>query len=205
MIVSLNGLDNAGKTTQTKQLNTKYPNYYMKALHIKDMPSFNKERYNYNWWFNPDNKEEFVNVIYKCIKERNLYAESIEDDYKTILFDKGNDFYDSRILSTLIMKGMTYENAKKLLDNVKKQYTLDDIEDLKIFLISGNYKRDEKFFDDKKIFYNAYLELNKIILSIMNIDYSYVLPKDIDLVTDEIHQLILSRKEDVLCKKLVLK
>jgi len=64
MIVSLNGLDNAGKTTQTKQLNTKYPNYYMKALHIKDMPSFNKERYTYDWWFDPNNGEEFVNVIY---------------------------------------------------------------------------------------------------------------------------------------------
>lgn len=205
MIVSLNGLDNAGKTTQTKQLNTKYPNYYMKALHIKDMPSFNKERYDYNWWFNPNNKEEFVYALYDCLKERNIYAKTLENDCKTILFDKGNDFYDSRILSTLIMKGMTYENAKILLDNVKEQYNLEDIEDLKIFLISGNYKREEKFFDDKQIFYNAYLQLNKVILNNMNIDYSYVLPKDIALVTDEIHQLILSRKDKDICKKLVLK
>lgn len=203
MIVSLNGLDNAGKTTQTKQLSAKYPESYIKTLHIKDMPSFDYEKYDYNWWFNPNNKEEFVNTIYKCLEERNLYAKSIENN-KIVLLDKGNDFYDSRILATLIMKGMKFEDAIALLKSIKQKYNSENIEDLKIFLISGKHQRKEDFFDDKKIFYNAYLEINKIILKSMNIDYKYIYPNEIDIVTDKIHNLIMSSKEEDLCKKLIL-
>ena len=145
MIVSINGMDNSGKTTQIKELMKLYPDYYIKTLHIKNTKSFNQEKYDFDWWFNPNIKEDFVKVILESLSERNEIAKSLDHDDKVILFDKGNDFYETRILATLILKGETLESSLEMLQKIKSQYDLENIEQLKLFLLPGNYPKKENF------------------------------------------------------------
>jgi len=205
MIVSINGMDNSGKTTQIKELTRLYPDYYIKTLHIKDTKSFNKEKYDFEWWFNPNIKEDFVKVIFESLSERNEIAKSLDYEDKIILYDKGNDFYETRILATLILKGETLSSSLEILQNIKKQYNLEQLEQLKIFLLPGNYPKKENFILEKKILYNAYLELNKLLLELKNIDYLYISPNKLNYVTKQIDEIIRKESEKTICKKLILK
>lgn len=205
MIVSINGMDNSGKTTQIKELMRLYPNYYTKTLHIKNTKSFNQEKYDFDWWFNPNIKEDFVKVIFESLSERNEIAKSLDQEDKVILYDKGNDFYETRILATLIIKGETLESALEILQKIKSQYDLENIEQLKLFLLPGNYPKKENFDSERKILYNAYLELNKLLIGYKNIDYLYILPNKLNIVTNQINEIITRESEKSICKKLILK
>ena len=55
MIISISGMDNAGKTTQCQILKAMYPNVFKSILHIKDMPSFDVKNFDSDWWFKEDN------------------------------------------------------------------------------------------------------------------------------------------------------
>ena len=65
-----------------------------------------KEKYNYTYL-------EFQD---KC---ELLYAASYD------LGDKGNDFYEARILATLILKGETLESSLEMLQKIKSQYEIN--------------------------------------------------------------------------------
>jgi len=205
MIVSINGMDNSGKTTQIKELMRLYPDYYIKTLHIKNTKSFNQEKYDFDWWFNPNIKEDFVKVILESLSERNEIAKSLYQDDKVILYDKGNDFYEARILATLILKGETLESSLEMLQKIKSQYDLENIEQLKLFLLPGKYPKKENFNSERKIIYNAYLELNKLLLGYKNINYQYILPNELNIVTNKIDEIIRKESEKSICKKLILK
>ena len=205
MIVSINGMDNSGKTTQIKELMKLYPDYYIKTLHIKNTKSFNQEKYDFDWWFNPNIKEDFVKVILESLSERNEIAKSLDYDDKVILYDKGNDFYEARILATLILKGETLESSLEMLQKIKSQYDLENIEQLKLFLLPGKYPKKENFNSERKIIYNAYLELNKLLLGYKNINYQYILPNELNIVTNQIDEIIRKESEKTICKKLILK
>jgi len=205
MIVSINGMDNSGKTTQIKELMRLYPDYYIKTLHIKNTKSFNQEKYDFDWWFNPNIKEDFVKVILESLSERNEIAKSLYQDDKVILYDKGNDFYEARILATLILKGETLESSLEMLQKIKSQYDLENIEQLKLFLLAGKYPKKENFNSERKIIYNAYLELNKLLLGYKNINYQYILPNELNIVTNKIDEIIRKESEKSICKKLILK
>lgn len=205
MIVSINGMDNSGKTTQIKELMRLYPDYYIKTLHIKNTKSFNQEKYDFDWWFNPNIKEDFVKVILESLSERNEIAKSLDYDDKVILYDKGNDFYEARILATLILKGETLESSLEMLQKIKSQYDLENIEQLKLFLLPGKYPKKENFNSERKIIYNAYLELNKLLLGYKNTNYQYILPNELNIVTNQIDEIIRKESEKTICKKLILK
>ena len=205
MIVSINGMDNSGKTTQIKELMKLYPDYYIKTLHIKNTKSFNQEKYDFDWWFNPNIKEDFVKVILESLSERNEIAKSLYQDDKVILYDKGNDFYEARILATLILKGETLESSLEMLQKIKSQYDLENIEQLKLFLLPGKYPKKENFNSQRQIIYNAYLELNKLLLGYKNINYQYILPNELNIVTNQIDEIIRKESEKTICKKLILK
>jgi len=205
MIVSINGMDNSGKTTQIKELKKLYPDYYIRSLHIKNTKSFDQDKYDFNWWFNPNIKEDFVKVILESLSERNEIAKYLDEENKVILYDKGNDFYETRILATLIIKGETLSSSINLLEKVKSQYALEDLEQLKLFLLEGNYRKKENFDPKRKLIYNTYIELNKILLKLKNTDYIYILPNKLNTVTKEINEIINIESEKNLCKKLILK
>lgn len=205
MIVSLNGMDNSGKTTQIKSLMKQYPDYYRQTLHIKNTNAFNQGNYDFDWWFNPYNSTEFVKVLLEALQERNEIAKSIDTENIITLYDKGNDFYESRILATLILKGESLVSAKEILAYFKEQYPVEDVEKLKIFLLPGDYTKKEDFGSDKRILYNVYLELNKLLLQYQNINYIYIKPNEVKIVTDQIHNIIFKESEFNICKKLTLK
>ena len=189
MIVSISGMDNAGKTTQCNMLRSKYPEVFSEPMHIKDSPSFDETKHDETWWFRSDNAEEFTEVIYKCLLERIELAEKVKS--KIVLLDKGADFYDSRIIATLIMKGLKYNEAKKYSFDIKMKYFTSCREDLKLYLESGTYKRKElnlTSFEDLR--YNTYLELNKLILARANTRYINIPTGDIEVVNDSILESI---------------
>lgn len=185
MIISISGMDNAGKTTQCQILKAMYPNVFKSILHIKDMPSFDVKNFDSDWWFKEDNALEFTHTLFKCLKERIDYAKEEKD--KIILFDKGTDFYDARIMATLIIKGMTYKKAESFTKEIKKEYLNEDYEDLKLFLESGRYKRSNIDLSSQEgLRYNAYIELNKLILKQMTLDYIHIPANDTYTVTNTI-------------------
>lgn len=197
MIVSISGMDNAGKTTQCQNLLKNYPERFSKILHLHDSPSFDQEKYNENWWFKTSNKEEFTEVIYRCLKERILLA---YDDKKISLFDKSTNFYDYRIIATLIAKGMKYQDALNLQQQIKKSYIKDDHEDIKFYLESGPYRRNEPNFNDlKDIRYNLYQELNRVLLK--KDDYVIIQPNDKEFMTQNIMSYIDYSLKEGLCRK----
>ena len=91
MIVSLNGMDNAGKTTQTKILTTEHADTFIKKYHINDTSSFDREKFNSKWWFARGNGEEFTDSIFNCLYERNQLALDNNVDDKIIILEKGVD------------------------------------------------------------------------------------------------------------------
>ena len=181
MIVSISGMDNAGKTTQCQNLLKNYPERFSKILHLHDSPSFDQEKYNEEWWFRPSNKEEFTEVIYRCLKERILIACG---DEKISLFDKSTSFYDYRIIATLIAKGMKYQDALNLQQEIKKTYIKDDHEDIKFY---------------KDIRYNLYQELNRVLLK--KDDYVIIQPNDKEFMTQNIISYIDYSLKEGLCRK----
>ena len=195
MIVSLNGMDNSGKSTQAKKLMEKgYP--YVRVLHINNTISFNKDKFNFDWWFSPNNAIEFVISLYSCIQERNNIAKELSTNDNIIIYDKVNDFYDTRIISTLMMKGLSYEKAKYLQQQTKLKMNIEDVEDLKIFLNPGVYHKKESFSAEKNEFYNKYLNINKVILEHSNINYCYIETNSIDKVTIRIEEEIRKFKNE---------
>ncbi len=186
MIISINGMDNSGKTTQSNILVTNFPTLFVKKFHINETNSFDRSKYNFDWWFAKDNKEEFVNAIYSCLAERISLAKQISEENNIVIMEKGLDFYDTRIVATLISKGCLFEEALEIQRKIRVDYPLEDVEELKIYLKSGNYRRDDKIRSDKEVLYNQYLLINQLLLERSNIDYRYVESDSIDNVTNQI-------------------
>lgn len=200
MVISISGMDNSGKTTQVKRLIEKYSELFKTKIHINDTSTFDKEKFDYEWWFNKSSPLEFTRTIYKCLEERIEYAKSIDEPNKVVIIEKGLDFYEARILSTLISKGLNIFEAIILQMKVRQEFKLDDIEEIKFYLKPGNYKRETDISNIDQ--YKTYLENNKILLNLMNINYEYIDPGEIDKITNEIIQKVIERRCDNYGRKL---
>ena len=192
MIISISGMDNSGKTTQAKRLIELYPDVFVRKIHIADTPSFDKPRYDYNWWFKQSTPEEFVHAIYRSLEERIEMAKALDEENKIVIIEKGLDFYDARILSTLISKGLSLESAILLQRDIRFQYRLEDIEEIKFYLNPGPFKRKSDLDDNPE--YQMYLRNNKRILDLINPDYIEIDPDEIDVVTSCIVEEIERRR-----------
>lgn len=195
MIVSISGMDNSGKTTQCEILKTMYPDVFSKILHIKNTNIFNIKKCNEEWWFNPNNKEEFTRTIFSALQERIKIAQNCKNSI--VLFDKGTDFYDARVVATLIMKGMSFNSALIYMLKIKKEYIQQNYESLKLFLSSSSTVNNKQILNESDLRYNAYIELNKLILEKMPIDYTYISSNSKQIVTFSILNCI----QDYLEKK----
>ena len=143
--------------------------------------------------------EEFVNTIYQCLEERNKIAKELSTDNNVIILEKGLDFYDVRVVATLIIKGYTLEQAIKTKEQIRQNYDLEDVEDVKIYLKAGNYNSKSNFESKQDAMYRRYLSINSLLLQIAEIDYKYIEPGDVEYVTNCILQLVKegTNKEDV--------
>ena len=191
VIISINGMDNSGKTTQSKILTSEFPEIFVRRLHINEMSSFDKEKCNFDWWFSSSNAEEFVNTIYKCLEERIKIAKELNRDNNVIILEKGLDFYDVRVLATLVSKGYTLEQAARVRKQIRQKYDLEDVEEIKIYLKPGNYEREEFMLSTQKVFYNQYLSINYLLLKVANYDYKYIETDTIDNVTKRILEIVM--------------
>ena len=184
MIISINGMDNCGKTTQTRRLIELYPDLFIRKIHIADTTSFDKAGYDYDWWFRTSTPEEFTHALYSSLAERIAIARSIDSSDKIVIMEKGLEFYDARILSTLLAKGLSLEEAALVQKGIRDQYDLEDVEKLKLYLKPGSYRRKSDLDDDP--LYQSYLYNNQRILEFMDPDYVFIEPGPVDVVTNNI-------------------
>lgn len=72
MIISISGMDGYGKSTQCKILEQRMPQIFSQPLHIKDSPCFTRKdpKEINEWWFNADNKNDFVDTMLHALAER---------------------------------------------------------------------------------------------------------------------------------------
>lgn len=204
VIISINGMDNSGKTTQSNILTNKYPDIFIKKLHISDMESFDNEKFNFSWWFSRTNAEEFVNSIYRCLEERIAIAKQLNRDDAVVILEKGLDFYDTRIIATLVAKGYPLDYATYLQQEIRKKYKLEDVEDIKIYLKPGNYINHTNIEPSEEVLYNQYLSMNRLLLELSNIDYKYIETDSIENVTKNILEVIKEGYEKNHVKQIIM-
>lgn len=176
VIISLNGSDGAGKTTQINLLYNKNPYFIDKIGGLENYYPFKQVKNDRDWWFVKSSPEEFCDVIYASISER---SRDIKKSVKpVILIDKGLFTFDARILSTLMIKGLSEESARKLMNEYKKKYNINIEEEMNIFLTLGGIEEQQEIqeqrgkYDDfdqerlsiyKKYQLLQYLEISKQI------------------------------------------
>ena len=172
MIVSISGMDGLGKSTQADILSKRMPQFFTKPLHINQSPSFPKLEKNElaKWWFNPENKEEFVDTIFACVSERFEEAKKLSESGINVVLDKGYDFYLTRVKATLLSYGTSTQETERLILNAIEKYQLNTKqENLKLIIIPPKdykgIKRAEEQFTETEIIYDKYNKLNVEILN----------------------------------------
>lgn len=172
MIISLNGLDDCGKTTQIKNITKKYGDTWFAYSTIKlsrEIECLSPYCF-HEWWFNTSKCEEFCDEIYSSIKAgfSNLRNDAI--------LDKGIATFDARVWATLVIKGLSKKDAYELLQKKKKQHGIQILEQERILLVKNeryNYKRNNSDYSpDEVALYQRYQILQKTFLEwLYNIGY----------------------------------
>lgn len=72
---------------------------------------------NSDLWFLKTEKEEFLNIVYKSINERNKQIKLCNKPI--ILIEKGSTDYDAFILSYLLSKSLTEKESLELMKKKK--------------------------------------------------------------------------------------
>lgn len=199
MIISYNGLDGSGKTTQLKNI---FQKYFLKAKMVDsfDFPDYIVSMDNqqfHEWWFNKSSVEEFCDIMYKGIKKREL-----EYNRQVCLIDKGLSTFDARIWATLRLKGLNSIDATNKIKEYKRKYNIIDKEEIKILLINdnaNNAKVISKEYDNDQIeLYKKYRRYQSEFLDELykNGYYTFVykINESIDSLTQKIHEDIINFK-----------
>lgn len=121
MIISFNGLDGSGKSTQIENI---YKKYYSNGVLINSFSfpkkvNSNCEKIFHEWWFKESSVDEFCTTMYSGIKQR---MENINDNEVVYLIDKGISNFDARIYATLRIKGLNREESLSTIKKYKIKY-----------------------------------------------------------------------------------
>lgn len=142
IIISLNGADSAGKTSVASQLAYKYKNISIFGSINKYNPIFNcSEEELFNWWFVESSCDEFCKTIYSSLNMRNEDIQKSESEITIV--DKGIENFDVRVIATLMVKGLSMDEAISLVSKQKRRYDITDIEDIKMLFTMGDNINDE--------------------------------------------------------------
>lgn len=131
--ISVNGVDGSGKTTQIQLLKKYNPEIIEIFGGLENYYPFKNSTDNgsFEWWFYDSTPEEFCEIMYASIKER---ERDINNSCKPIvLIDKGLDNFDARIEATLKYKGLSKQKARSMIQEYKAKYLIQDNEDVKLF------------------------------------------------------------------------
>lgn len=71
LIISFNGVDGSGKTTQAELIKEKNPDLIEVFGGLDKYYPFH-EKNSFDWWFNESSSEEFATIMYDSIKQRNM-------------------------------------------------------------------------------------------------------------------------------------
>lgn len=145
-VVSFNGVDGSGKTTQIELLIKKYDEYI--GL-VDSKKAFSDKRISdFNWWFIESLPEEFLDTIYNCIKKRNELIKQCEKPI--ILLDKGIKNFDARATATLMVKGIKEADALMMVDNIKNKYRITNQENISLFFEIAKSEEERKKITEKR-------------------------------------------------------
>ena len=133
IVISLNGVDGSGKTTQAKLLYQQNPTLIEYIGGLENYPPYmNGLSKDFDWWFFKSTPIEFCDTMYESIYYRNL---AIENSPKPIvIIDKGVRNFDARILSTLFIKGLNEKESKILISHSKAKFKIKDYDNVSFFL-----------------------------------------------------------------------
>lgn len=168
LIISINGLDGSGKTTQTYTLQN--DSQKLDIYVPKELCRYYKHPLDFKWWFKSSTIDEFCDNFYYALYLRK--QETLKSTCKFAVFDKGIKTIDARIIANFLCRGIDIQDINKTIKKFKEKYNLDDNdEDIKIFLqVKDNTKRiirddDPNSKDAKKSsYYSKYQNVLKIIL-----------------------------------------
>ena len=136
-IISINGRNGSGKTTQIdllKQNSAKSTFFPPDIAKYGVFPKLSEEQA-FKWWFFDSTIEEFCTAIYKGIQYRN---EEIKKQNKLItVIDKGIDTFESRILANFLCRGMEETFVIEKIKEIKEKIGIEDNENMKIFLLTN--------------------------------------------------------------------
>ena len=146
-VISFNGVDGSGKTTQIDLLLERYSSLVEK---IGNSESFFDSNINdFNWWFRLSTPKEFTDTIYQCIEKRNNLVS--KSNKSIILLDKGLKNFDARVVATLMSKGVDEFAAKEMIKYAKEKYNIKNLETLSLFFeIAANSDERKKITAKRK-------------------------------------------------------
>lgn len=182
-IVSLNGIDGCGKTTQIEYLGVgKTPGVFScYTVKLSDELEKMDKRSFHRWWFRVSTCDEFCDEIYSAI------SKTLSLIKKTAILDKGIATFDARVWATLVIKGLNKLEAYEMIQKKKKQFNLRLNENIRIlFKGSKGLKRkadDKQYDENEKNIYSQYLRLQQEFLQwLENIGYfTHVISTDISI------------------------
>lgn len=146
-VISFNGVDGSGKTTQIELLLERYSKY---VELVNSQGAFSDERISdFNWWFIESIPEEFLDTLYNCIRKRN---EMIEQCSKSIvLLDKGIRNFDARAAATLMIKGLQEDEAIQMVEDTKYKMNIKNKENTSLFFeIAKSSEERQKITEERK-------------------------------------------------------
>lgn len=135
VIISINGSDGAGKTTQLLELKKSMSEFVDCYFGLEKYYPFNSITDD-DWWFDNSSPDEFCDVVYQSISERD--KDITKSKKPIILIDKGLKTFDIRIKATLRTKGLSEEDANKLIEKYKSKWNIQDASHYNIYLSLGN-------------------------------------------------------------------
>lgn len=112
-IISLNGINNIGKSTLAKRL--KLANYNSTVLAVNNTEKLK----NYNWWFKESSAQELVDEILRSLILRNNNIKSESSDI--FILDKGVSTMEARIYATLKVREMNEKDINKIISYYKSK------------------------------------------------------------------------------------
>lgn len=201
IICSISGIDGTGKTTQIEKLKENYPDYIEIIGGLEKYEKFPKlaPKLLHNWWFVTSNPDDFCDTMYSCIAERN---EDIKKCSKRIIVvDKSWINFDVRIKATLRVKGLSEEESESLICKYKEKYKIDDIEDLKICIISNDFNKkkmtDDNYNTNEQNIYEEYVKIQKEYINecvnLGKFDEVLVFEDGIELIFQKIKKHLLDK------------
>lgn len=137
-VISLNGLDKSGKSTQISRLidHKKLCTIAPKLSYYTEWPNLQGQDL-YNWWFEYGDTHKIIETIYYCLTKRNASIKEIKDPI--VFVDRGDPMFDAICIATAsIRERIPLEYAKEKVLEIKSKFSLERITDEDIFLRTGS-------------------------------------------------------------------